>query len=456
MSIRRKILIYFFIAIVFLTGIAFLSVYILFSQYREEEFQQRQKERITTTLKFLTEIRDIDEDLLQSMDLITIHHLYDEKLLIFDKDKQLVYSSVDDTPIPYSIQLLGSLSQKKPWLEQKDGLYDVVGVYVEHKGKSFYGISKAYDSFGYKKLRFLRYVLLFTFLVITVVIGLVSYFLAARITSTIAEVARQINKFDLPNNPTPIVIEEQNDEISLLVQRFNELMKKLSEAFSFQKHAIHHISHELKTPLAILVSNFERIEKETDKENILNLVKHQKEATKNLSEIINALLEIAKAESGNYLTQTPTRIDEIIFDLVEELNLLHPDFSFFIEYSQTTDDDDLLTLPAHPHLIRAALMNLLANCIRYSNNMSAKVLLKPTTHQLEVMFISTGALITEVEQQYLFQHFFRGENSRDKPGFGLGLVLIDRIVRLHHGSIAYSNDGESVNIFTITLPLKRF
>lgn len=453
MSIRKKTLIYFLVSISLLTGLAFLFVYILVSQHREEEFQQRQKEKIITTLKLLTEIKDINEELLQSMDIVTIHNLYDEKLLIFDKDKQLIYSSIDDTPIPYSAEILRSLNADNPWVERKDGLYDVVGVYVEHKGRVFFGISKAYDFSGYKKLKYQRYVLIFTFLGITAIIGVVSYFLAKRITHSIEEVARQINQFDFKDNPLPIVIDQKNDEISLLAQRFNELMTKLSEAFSFQKHAIHHISHELKTPLAILVSNFERIEQETDREKIMELIAVQKEGTRNLSEIITSLLEIAKVESGNELPKSSVRIDEMIFDLADELHRLHADFLFSVEYAQSTEDDDLLTLQVNPPLIRVALMNLMLNCIRYSDNNTASIVLTPLPSGLNISFITTGATITENEQQFLFRHFFRGANSRNKPGFGLGLVLIDRIIRLHKGSISYSNNGTTVNTFTIALPL---
>ncbi|KIC94968.1 sensor histidine kinase [Flavihumibacter solisilvae] len=453
MSIRKKILLYFSIAVVLLTGIAFFFVYILFSQYREEEFQQRQKDKITTTLNFLTQAREMDEDLIQTMDKVTIHHLYDEKLLIFNKDKRLIYSSVDDTPIPVSTAILESLSTKHPWIEKKDGLYDVVGVYLNHKSGEYYGISKAFDISGYKKIRYLKYILLLTFFGISAVIGLVSYFLSKKITRSIVDLTGQIKDYDFNNRYIPLSIEDKNDEIHLLARRFNELMKKLNDAFSFQKHAIHHISHELKTPIAILVSNFERIEKETEKETIVQLVKHQKESTRNLSEIINSLLEIAKVESGDNSSQTKFRIDEMLFDLAEELNTLYKDFLFSIEYAPGTEDDSLLTITANPRLLQAALMNLMINCIRYSNNSRAKIIITPSSQNLKIEFLSQGATITESEKEYLFQHFFRGENSKDKPGFGLGLVLIDRIIKLHGGSVSYHNEGSDVNIFTIVLPL---
>lgn len=453
MSIRKKILLYFSTSIVLLSGVAFFFVYALFYQYREKEFQQRQKEKITTTLKLLTEIKEIDEDLIQTMDLVTIHHLYDEKLLIFNKHKQPVYTSVDDTPIPFASDMLELLTPDEPSIERKDGLYDVVGAYIEYKGNVFWGISKAYDSFGYSKLKYLKYVLVFTWLGISIISALLSYFFSRKITRSIVGITTQIKNYDFNSRYIPLVIEQEKDEIFLMAQRFNELMKKLNDAFSFQKHAVNHISHELKTPIAILVSNFERIEKETNKEKILELVKHQKESTRNLSEIINALLEIAKVESGSEPEKSNIRVDELLFDIAEELNILYPYFSFSTEYAHDTEDETLLIIAANHRLLRAALMNLMLNCVRYSNNKEAKIIITPRSFELQIEFITRGSIISENEKQYLFQHFFRGENSRNKPGFGLGLVFINRIISLYHGSVSYKNDAVSVNIFTVLLPL---
>ena len=125
MSIWKKILINFSLVTTILIGGAFFLIYILFSEYREEEFQQRQKERITNTLRLLTDAKKIDDNVVKSLDRLTINDLSDEKLLIFNQDKKLIYSSIDDAAIPYSERLLLALSVKKTWIEQKDGLYDV-------------------------------------------------------------------------------------------------------------------------------------------------------------------------------------------------------------------------------------------------------------------------------------------------------------------------------------------
>ncbi len=452
MSIRQKILIAFSLVTITLIGASFLFIYTLFSGYRAEEFQQRQKERITNTLRLLTEVKNLDAKILKSLNRNTINDLYNEKLLIFDRNKKLIYTSIDDTPIPFPVSILNELNDKNTWIGQKDGLYDVVAITLTNQDVSYYGISKAYDTFGYSKLNYLRAILIFTFIGISVIIVLVSFYLSGKLTQPIVNITKKINNYNFNAAYSPIEFEETKDEIAVLARQFNKLMKRMNEVFSFQQHAIHHISHELKTPVAILVSNFERIEKETNPETVQAWIKIQKEDTKSLSEIINSLLEIAKAESDHTLMQESIRMDELIFDVAGELSSIYPDFQFSVEYSETVDENSLVVSVNH-RLLKAVVSNLMVNCAQYSTVKKAKIILSRQDEKLMVGFENTGPVISEAENQYLFQHFFRGESSKGKKGFGLGLVFVHKIVALHGGQISYTSKHNDTNIFTISLPI---
>ncbi|MFC4871863.1 sensor histidine kinase [Negadavirga shengliensis] len=456
MSIRKKILIYFSATVILLTGLSLVFIYTLFAEYREEEFQQRQKEKITTTFNFLTETQRMDSDILQSLEEVTIQKIYDEKLLIFDGDKQLIYESIDDTEIDNPEEILKMLSSENNWIETKDGLYDVVGIYFQSERKSYYGISKAYDAFGYTKLDFLRKVLVFTFLLITVIVIFVSIYLSRKISKPIMEITRKIRNYNFESENSPIEIEESENEIGILASRFNELMKRMKEAFSFQKHAIHHISHELKTPISVLVSNFEKIENETDFDTVKKHIANQKEDTKSLSEIINALLEISKAETGSQVLKDRIRMDELIFDIADELQAIAPDFNFFISYAHIEDDESNLTISGNQRLMRSAVTNLMMNCILYSEEKNATINIRSLAGKIQVEFINRGETISDKEEQYLFQHFFRGTNSKGKKGFGLGLIFIYKIMQIHQGDICYKKKGKDTNIFSISVPLSGF
>jgi signal transduction histidine kinase len=387
------------------------------------------------------------------MDRITIHDIYDEKLLIFDKSKALVYSSIDDTPVTFSAQILNALSAGQPLIEQQDGLYDVTGIYLEKDDKAYYGISKAYDISGYSKLYYLRNVLTFTLVVICLAVILIAYYLSGKITRSIVEVTRQINDFAIDGAQNHLVTTETSDEVAILAQRFNGLMQRMNEAFAFQKHAVHHISHELKTPIAVLVSELERMEDETDLTVLHQMILAQKENTKSLGEIINSLLEIAKTESGAAVTTTRVRVDEMIFDLIDSFRVLHPVFKFGITYEESVVNDDSLSVRVNERLFKSALTNLMQNCIQYSRDAKAEIKIATHDNTIQVDFTNRGKVIAESERAYLFRHFFRGANSQGKRGFGLGLVFISRILSLHQGTVSYSAQDDDINTFSLVIPL---
>src|SRR5690554_4477741 len=248
MSIKNKIIINFSTTVIVLTAVSFAIIYILFSEYREEEFQQQQKEKITTTIKFLAEYVQMNEDLANIIDELTIHDFYDEKMMIFDAKKSLIFSSIDDLTIADYQTKINELSPSNRWIETKESRYDVVGLYYEHNNKSFYALSKAYDAFGYTKMYFLRNTLVALFIAITVVVLVVSLLLSNKISRPIVTLANKLNQYDLSKeNAEEIAVETSSDELRQLTLRFNELIKRTNDAFSFQKHTIHHISHQLRS-----------------------------------------------------------------------------------------------------------------------------------------------------------------------------------------------------------------
>ena len=453
MNIRKKIIWNFSVVTILLVGITLIFIYMLFYDYRKEEFQQQQQDKILTTLNFLTEITEIDEKLIATMDRVSIDEYYNEKILIFDANKRLIYSSIERSQITFTQNILNELSQEVEKVALKEGKFEILGIKVESKGLPYYGISKAHDLSGFHYLDYLQFIFSLTFIVISVIIILMSHYLSKKITDPIVSLTNQIKDFNFEVKFNPIVTTGSKNEVAIMGQRFNELMHRMNEAFSFQKNAVHHISHELKTPIAVLVSNFERIEQESDLNKIKYLIKNQKEDTENLSKIINSLMEISKTESGSIPKLTKIRVDELIFDLAEEFGVLHPEFHFSIEYTETIEDEQKLTVSANLRLLKAALSNLMINCIQYSDDYKAKINIIPRAKFLQLEFINKGPVINEDEKKYIYEHYFRGKNSQGKRGFGLGLVFIRKILRMHQGEVVYSNEDLISNKFTITLPL---
>ena len=244
MRIRNKILVYFSSTVIALLAISLTVIYILFSEYREEEFQQQQFEKIKYTIGLIAEFKEMSEELAYLLDAQDIHDFYDEKLFVFDNEKELVFSSLDSLEVLSTEKILATLSASNQWIETKEGDYDVVGVFVKNKGISYYAISKAYDAFGYSKMHFLLNILVAIFIIISTIVILVSVYLSNKISQPITALAENLNRYDLASeNVAFLSLDTSSHELEYLTRRFNELLKRTKEAFAFQKNAIQHISH---------------------------------------------------------------------------------------------------------------------------------------------------------------------------------------------------------------------
>lgn len=457
MKIKNKIRIYFSTSVIALTALSSIIIYILFAEYREEEFQQRQKEKIQYTLGLLVEYKELSENLSAIMDELTIHDFYDEKMLIYNQHKQLVYRSVDDLPILQSEKILNELSPARQWIETKEDKYDVIGVYLEKDQGQFYALSKAYDAFGYTKLKFLKNTLIIIFIAITGIVLFISNYLARRISLPLARFAENISAFDINEKELkPLKINTTSYELIHLTDKFNELLSRMKDAFAFQKHATQHISHELKTPIAILVSELERATEITDPGQKDEVIRHQILRARSLADIITVLMEISKNRSENKIAYASVRLDELIFNSIEELSVLHPDFRFEVNFMPDVFPENHLSQYVNSILIQQAFLNVMNNCISYSKTPRAKIILDGRDPEiLTVSFINHGEPVDPDEEAYLFDHFYIGNKETSQTGFGLGLVLTKEIMELHSGSIYYQNPEKDVIQFDLIFPLNK-
>lgn len=454
MKIRDKILIHFSSTVITLMAISLTIIYVLFSEYREEEFQQQQNGKINTTIKLIEKFKKESATISYLIDQQDINDFYDEKLLVYDSNKHLIFASLDSLDILKAESILNRLSPTQRWIETKEENYDLIGIYAETNGHNYYAVSKAYDAFGYTKLYFLRNVLAIIFLFITLVVILISRFLSNKISGPITTLAENLNKYDPgTENVEELEIETSSDELKQLTQRFNGLLRRTNEAFVFQKHTIHHISHQLKTPISVLVSELERITKISRIEAVKPELENQIIKAKSLGGIINVLLEISKIESGQQTQNQPLRIDELFFDVIDELNAIYPDFHFEVNYVPDEIDENCLIINLNHLLMRQAVHNLLSNCISYSSEAKAEIKIDCSVNNfLKIQIINTGKPISIEEESFLFNHFFRGKNSQGIVGFGLGLVLTKKIVELNSATVAYSNPTVNTNVFEVRFP----
>lgn len=451
MKIRNKILFYFSSTVIVLSAVSLVIVFILFSEHREEEFQQQQFSKIKYTVGLVDKFHKISAEVSLLLDKQDIHDFYDEKMLIYDNHKNLIFSSIDSLDISKANAILNKLSVSNNWIETKEDGYDLIGVYIENNSKSYYGISKAYDFFGHSKKDFLQKVLIGIFIAIVIIVLLVSLYLSNIISKPISELTEKIEDYDLSNEQNnPLKIKTTTSELQNLSEKFNELTKRTNDAFLFQKHSIQHISHELKTPIAVLVSELEKLQKEDNINQLKSDISQQTQKAKSLGNIINILLQISKIEAGQEISKNLIRIDDVIFDCISEVNSIYPDFNFEVNFTPKNFNENTLTIQANEPLIKQAFLNLMMNSVHYSDNQKAKITFDCDSDNLKISISNSGKTLSEEEHKFLFSHFFRGENSQNKQGFGLGLVLSQKIFTIHNTAIEYYSKEKSENIFVVS------
>ncbi|MBX2899283.1 MAG: HAMP domain-containing histidine kinase [Cyclobacteriaceae bacterium] len=452
MKLRNKMLLFFAGTFPVVLGIALLAVYFSMAEYREEEFLQRLKEKTTTTLRLLIDVQKIDHDLLRALDETTINNLYDEKILLFDSNGQIIYASVDDTAVLFPLEVLRDLKGGRDEIFYREGEYDVYAHIIEKDGDRFYAIGKANDRYGKEKLRFLVWILIGVFIFSVALEVLIAVYLSRQIAQPIVRLTQEVNNKSI-NNLSQIEVPRSGDEIAVLASGFNNLLARVEQSYTYQKNLIHHISHELKTPIAVLISNIERTFNESNPQQWQDSLDFQKNGLMQMSTVITTLLDISKFETDPALVLTDTiRVDELIFSCIESLQVINSDARFEVAIHPDVTDAQELTCRGNERMLHIAFLNVLKNAIAYSAD--ARVTVELAVHNNQVIFSidNNGPTLSAKEQTGLFTYFFRGQNSFKKVGIGLGLVMVSKILQLHRGTIFYTVTEAGTNRFTICLP----
>jgi len=449
-SIRNKLSIAYTVVFLLFFGGSFTAIYFITEHYRQEEFYQRLKDKTFTTLNLLVEVNEINHEILQIFDKHTINNLYEEKLILFDSKGNVIYTSLDDTKILYPQDILKDLMGGEVEVERDEDKYQLLGVRFNYEGKVYYGINKAYDRFGKSKIFFLKWLLLATFIIVGATTIIIFHYLANFFSLPIRKLAEEFEQIDPYNLSKRVTNLSTQDEVGFLANKFNELLTRVENAFKFQYHFIHHLSHELKTPLAVMMTNTERALSEENEQAYKQSLLFQQKAMMDLANVINAMLDISRMETKNdLLLKDDIRIDEILFECMDELSLLDADVKFDVQFQPQIDDAIDLELKGNRRMLKLAIINLLKNAIQFSYEKMAKIEVVVAHKEISLLIINSGALIEAHEQEQLFHHLFRGKNSEGIKGFGLGLVLVKRIADLHQAIVQYKVLNNTQNCFEL-------
>jgi len=446
MTIKSKISFYISLFFTFFFGLICVIVISIYSNFRKEEFKARLHEKAMTTARLYVEVKEIDNHLLSVIDSNTIHQLYNEKTLVFDTDFKLLYSSIDDHKVLWSVTDLKYLKKQREFFK-KNGDNEYYGMFYDSHHKDYYVLISANDNYGKRKLNFLIYLLLSAYFVFTVSTWVITFFIVKKQLRPLNSFHAEISQINEQNMDTTLAVEAAGeDEISLLSKEFNFMMSRIQNAYLKQKEFTAQASHELRTPLARLSMQIENQFKNCLPEQKLIFQRLLFDVNR-LNELIQSLLILSKIDTRKVNPNEQARLDETLFNSIEKVTRVFPEMTVNLNLLLNEEEEHLLEINANASLLEIAFENLLRNAYLYSENGQAQLNIR-NENGLILEIQNNGELIPEEDREKLFKAFMRGSNAKSKNGLGLGLRIVERILTFYHFSIFYAVKANQ-NLFTI-------
>ena len=285
--------------------------------------------------------------------------------------------------------------------------------------------------------------------VVTILSGILAYFVSGRALKPLRSFASQVEKVQLNNLADMKIDEDVLPEFKQLSRSFNQMLERLNNAFSAQRQFTGNAAHELRTPLALMQAQLELFSAEhpdvrPETAEFLTLLREQ---TERLTQMTKTLLEMSNLQqvARNEQLQLAPMVEEIFTDLAP--------LSDKLGVTLTAEGDGIMT--GSDALIYRLIFNLTENAVKYNRpGGSVRVELAQRQEKCIIRVSDTGCGIPEEYQRSIFHPFFRVDKSRSREygGAGLGLSLVWEIANLHGGSVWVEESSDKGTTIAVELP----
>ncbi len=247
------------------------------------------------------------------------------------------------------------------------------------------------------------------------------------------------------------IINNHGDEISQLTADFNLMTKELKNIDVLRKDFVSNVSHEFRTPITSVIGYAKLIKggqlTESQLEEYSEIIVTEGERLSHLSSNLLKLSEFDSKVIRNQSTQYS--LDEQIRKtiLLLEIQWTKKDLDFDISLDEVNVFGD-------KNLLHQVWLNLIQNAVKFSDQGGLIIIyLKQIGEKAVFTITNQGLVIAEEDQPHIFERFYKGDKSRSKDGFGLGLVLVKKIVELSNGQISFVSSKEEGTTFRVELPI---
>lgn len=266
-----------------------------------------------------------------------------------------------------------------------------------------------------------------------------------------SEAAHKVASGDFSVYLAPHHTADKYTHLDVLFADFNKMVEELGSIETLKTDFFSNVSHEIKTPLAVIQNNAELLRLEgTTEEKSREYTENILHATKRLSNLITNMLKLNKLEKQT-IKPVPAQ-----FDLCAQLCECALQFEDVWERKNIefeVDIEERVTIEADEGLLELVWTNLLSNAMKFTPSGGTITLSQISDEEGVIVSVAdTGYGMDEKTKKRIFDKFFQGDTSHSTEGNGLGLALVKRILQLSDGSIEVeSKEGQGTK-FTVRLP----
>lgn len=230
----------------------------------------------------------------------------------------------------------------------------------------------------------------------------------------------------------------------------------VDEAIRTQQQFIADASHELKTPIAVILANLDILKTSPDKtvRESEKWIESTKLEANRMSKLVNEMLFLARSDAAMDMHYNFRLIN--FSDVVEEVVLTTEALIFERNVTLETDIEEDSQVVGDIERLKQVVMILIENATKYvDENGTIRVKLTSGPRHMEVLTVTnSGAPIPKEKAEHIFERFYRVDESRvrEKGGYGLGLSIAQKIIEKHHGEIGLAFSNENGTCFVVRLP----
>lgn len=439
MKIRNRLAIVYTVSAVMLIGLVSLAVYMFSSRHVEEQFYQRLQARVDITEQLFLEKDNLAPSVYQDIRENFLHTLPQEIEIVEPLNSVSGYAdSVGSKQLPreFIIELL-SAGTARFSNESVMGL----GKTYEVENRSWAVIVVAQDTYGNAHKQNLLWLLLSAFVFSVLVVFLTGRFLARQALKPIAMKIEKAKTITALNLDRRLIVYNENDELGQLALAFNNLLDRLQESFELQRNFVRGASHEIRNPLAAIMGQTEVLlaKERTIAEYQESLAFIQDESLR-LNDLVNDFLVLSRTEMSGAETERSTyNIVDLITTSIDKLSVQNPDSKVIFRITDHGEDTDL-SLFCNEQLMLSVFLNLLDNACKFSDNQQVEIKLEVKRDEYLIEFCDQGIGFDEDEIGKVFEPLYRGNRTQGYKGTGIGLAIVNNIVKQHKGSICIKSN----------------